>query len=377
VESLDFTGTYTRYFQEELESSGTCGVSFGVVTHSAQLVANVGAAAPGILGDGSAGLAFQHRDYVSGCLSFTPPTVERSVGAYLYQRREIRSWDLSAGLRLDHRAVDPIGGGSNKAGPIRDRAFTGWSGSASAARSIGGGWSWESVVSRSFRAPALEELFSDGPHLAAFAFEVGNSRLGDETGVSAESRLAFEREDLELAVTGFASRIDGFIHAVDTGEIEYGAGEDGFLARWQFRGVDARFLGGEATGELRRGRVHVAATGSYTHGAVSETDEPLPLIPPFTGSLRLGYEWRSFNAESTLRGAARQTRLGPFEDATAAYLVSDLSVEWLHLGGRTLHTVVLELENVADTEYRNHLSRIKSILPEQGRNLSLLYRVSF
>jgi iron complex outermembrane receptor protein len=42
-----------------------------------------------------------------------------------------------------------------------------------------------------------------------------------------------------------------------------------------------------------------------------------------------------------------------------------------------LHTVALTAENVTDTEYRMHLSRVKSIMPEPGRNVKVLYRVYF
>ena len=30
---------------------------------------------------------------------------------------------------------------------------------------------------KTFRAPGIEELFSDGPHLAVFSYEIGNVEL--------------------------------------------------------------------------------------------------------------------------------------------------------------------------------------------------------
>lgn len=48
----------------------------------------------------------------------------------------------------------------------------------------------------------------------------------------------------------------------------------------------------------------------------------------------------------------------------------------LTFAGR-LHVVTLQLENLGDTEYRNHLSRVKEIMPEAGRSISLAYRVVF
>ena len=41
------------------------------------------------------------------------------------------------------------------------------------------------------------------------------------------------------------------------------------------------------------------------------------------------------------------------------------------------HQAVVTVENIFDTEYRQHLSRIKSVMPEPGRNVKLLYRLNF
>jgi len=69
--------------------------------------------------------------------------------------------------------------------------------------------------------------------------------------------------------------------------------------------------------------------------------------------------------------------VGEFEETTDGYAVLGLSTGVrLTLGGR-LHVVTLGIENVTDEEYRNHLSRVKEILPEAGRGLKLTYRVVF
>jgi iron complex outermembrane recepter protein len=47
----------------------------------------------------------------------------------------------------------------------------------------------------------------------------------------------------------------------------------------------------------------------------------------------------------------------------------------LLVGGR-LHSITARIDNVFDTEYRNHLSRIKDIMAQPGRNFALLYRVT-
>jgi outer membrane receptor protein involved in Fe transport len=45
-------------------------------------------------------------------------------------------------------------------------------------------------------------------------------------------------------------------------------------------------------------------------------------------------------------------------------------------GGAT-STLTARLDNVTDRLYRNHLSLIKDVVPEIGRNFKLLYSVQF
>ena len=78
-----------------------------------------------------------------------------------------------------------------------------------------------------------------------------------------------------------------------------------------------------------------------------------------------------------MRAAARQERLGDFETETAGYAVGDVTAGVRLLAGARLHTLTLRVENALDQEYRDHLSRGKEIMPEAGRNVSLLYRVTF
>ncbi len=124
-------------------------------------------------------------------------------------------------------------------------------------------------------------------------------------------------------------------------------------------------------------RVAVTVVGSYVRGTLTELDQPLPLIPPFKGSVDVRYEQPSYFVGIGTRFAARQDRVGAFETPTPGYAVVHATVgrTWQWLG--RLHNVTLRLDNLTDQVYREHLSRLKSIMPEVGRHVSLLYRVDF
>jgi hypothetical protein len=88
----------------------------------------------------------------------------------------------------------------------------------------------------------------------------------------------------------------------------------------------------------------------YIRGTLEDTDEPLPRIPPlrFRGGLR--YQRNAFQAGGDVTVAATQDRLVPTETPTDGYQL---------------------------LRFRNHLSLIKDLTPEMGRNFKVLYNVSF
>ena len=72
-----------------------------------------------------------------------------------------------------------------------------------------------------------------------------------------------------------------------------------------------------------------------------------------------------------------QHRLGDFEDVTDGYIVYDAGIQLAFPIWQLQHQMVVTIENIFDIEYRQHLSRIKSVMPEPGRNVKLLYRLNF
>ena len=118
---------------------------------------------------------------------------------------------------------------------------------------------------------------------------------------------------------------------------------------------------------------------SYVRGhLIDRHDEPLPRLPPLQGQLSLTCEpTKALSATLALRLAAAQNRIGEFEQPTEGYAVLDFSSQYYAQWGAHLHTFSLTLENATNAVYRNHLNRVKEILPEPGRNLRLLHKVFF
>ena len=195
----------------------------------------------------------------------------------------------------------------------------------------------------------------------------------------------------ELAA--FRNQLTDYIFPSSRGRAEIGT--QGGVPRFQHTNEDARFEGLE--GDVRwvpLPHVVLEATASYVRAhftsvrdslpVISDTDTTFvapspfpPLIPPLNGRAEVRYDRPGFFVGAGVRFAARQDRLGDFETPTAGYVLADASAGIrVQLGGR-FHAITIRGENLLDEEHRDHLSRIKEIMPEPGRNLSVLYRLEF
>lgn len=380
-ESLEIDLSHKSYFHQEIESSGTVGTEFGVLTSNASLKANHGNLA--FLDEGKIGVWTEAKDYaVNG--TQTPDSDSYSLSAFLIEEKDIGSLHLEAGLRYDWQTSIPAVEDEFIQGrEIRERSFSAIATSGSAVYDFGGGFYTGASIIHSFRAPSQEELFSQGPHLASYSYEVGNPDLSPERGLGKEVFLRYRSSQGHAELTFFHNGFSNYNYARDTGnERQSGSG---LIPIYQFTGTEAVLSGVEFSGEVQLlNNFAFSGSFSYTHGKRfdengSDSGEwtPLPMIPPLKGNISLKYGKDGFQTGSRIKFAADQNRTGEFETPTAGYTVLNLFSQYRFERWELLHTISLNANNVLNTTYRNHLSRIKDLIPEPGRNISLLYRVYF
>ncbi len=372
VERLEVRGLATNYFHQEFEKSGRVGVEFGVLSAEGSLTAFTNKIGP--FSGGAAGVWVSGRRTDSGGYSFTPATTERTAAAFTYLQTAAGPATLQIGGRAEGRIVTPDEEEVARIGHIRRRTFGGIALSASATLPLGSAWATGGSLMRSIRMPGIEELFSEGPHLAAYSFEVGNPDLKVEKGVGGEVFLRHTGERARGTLTLFASRIARYIYPMNTGRLNFSV----LLPEYQFTGADVLMAGAEVSASAALGRAwRVLGSGSYVRGSLAGGSAPLPMMPPGAGRLELQRDVGVLTLGIAARSALRQDRLAEFETPTDGYLVWDASAQFHRTAGDFLHTVDFSIENLTDAVYRDHLSRVRVIMPEPGINVRLLYRVHF
>ncbi len=381
IRHMEMEYSFARYYHAEYESNGSLGMEFGVLSDNASL--NLIMDRNLIFDGGIIGFWGELRDYATGGFTYTPATDERQAAVYLYEKMTVGNILIDGGLRYDVRVIDPDKEVySVTIDTIRQRSFHGLSGSLRGEISLDHGFTVGAMLTRSFRPPTVEELFSRGPHLAAYSYEIGNPDLNAEHGTGIEGYLQYRNTGFEARLSIFHNRFSSYIFPGFSGERSRVRSD---LYEYHYIGDDAALSGFEATSEIELSeRWLIQGLLSYVRGELIARETALPLIPPINGSLRLIYRQSSFSFTTELVGSGEQIRLYRAEDpdaipeeATSAWMIMNLSGQYYFPWNGKLNSFVVSIENVLDTEYRNHLSRVKSVMPEPGRNIKLLYRLYF
>ena len=369
---IRIAATHTWYEHREIEPPDILGTLYQQQAVSGDILGRHAEWGP--FAAGAVGARVSWEDFAYGGSLFTPDTRRLRAAMYLLEEVDLGPARIEGGLRYDWTRADPLAANRDSdIGEIRERSFHALSGSMGVLFNPVSGLTIGASVVRAFRSPDIDELYSEGPHLAAYAFEVGNPSLESEIGRGLDIFLRFESDRVRGEVTGFYNDIRGYVYGEDTDRLSRV-----LLPVYQFQGNDAVFSGFEAGLDVDVGSgFALEAVASSVQGTLKDSDQPLPLVPPLRGHTALKYERPLWFMRGEAEMAARQDRIGEFETPTDGYTVLSLSTgARITLGGR-LNVLTVSLNNVTDTEYRNHLSRVKAIMPEAGRGLTATYRVVF
>ncbi|MDP2958251.1 MAG: TonB-dependent receptor [Longimicrobiales bacterium] len=324
---------------------------------------------------GAVGAQFSFRDFEAiGDEAFVPPSTTGTLAMFAYEGLAVsETFRLQAGVRFERQRakVDDLG---------VDRSDDALSASA------GLSWDWFDAVgfslslSRSVKLPNAEEMFSNGPHAATRAFEIGDPDLGKENALGADLTAHVHADRLRGTASFFTTAFADYIHERATG-----AETDG-LTVFRFVQGDARFTGLELEGEvdliegdLARGRPHVSVEflADYVSAKLTDRDEDLPRIPPMRYGGGINFRQGALQIRGSARHTNRQARVAPFEAPTPGFTMVQGSVSYRLHFGNIFHDITLVGSNLTDTEARLHTSFLKDVAPLPGRELRFVYRVNF
>lgn len=319
---------------------------------------------------GASGFQFKHRDFEAiGAEAFTPPNITDQFGVFTVREFETGIYHFQLAGRYEHTKTE-----AKSVGLARNfDAF-----------SVSGGVGIEPTDNiflginfmRTERAPAAEELFSNGPHLATNAFEVGDPNLDKEVALGAEASFHAEFGRFEVTVNGFYTDYTDFIALLPTGAEEDELPVFAFVAR------DAVFKGFETEIEadlFSAGPFDVTgrAQVDFVRANFKDNQGDLPRIPPLRSILGLVANSSHIDLRGEVEIADGQDSITAFELPTEGYSLVNLAATWRPGGEDHGLSVQLRADNVTNEEARLHTSFLKDVAPLPGRNIKLTLRGEF
>jgi iron complex outermembrane receptor protein len=351
---------------------------------------------------GSVGGSLLDRAFDSvGDEALSPAVDQNGFAAFAYEELTWPHITLQFGGRIDHTDYVPVGE------PERDFTSASFSGGMLIRpAAVDDRLILAVSLARAARAPALEELFFFGIHHGNFAIEVGNPSLKSEQALGLDLSVRWRAARASGEVTYFRNAIKDYIFRkeIDHEEFEerraefvdrfggrepagrapHDESEEGVqveeeeLAFIEYVSADALLHGVEGHGDFQLTSNWSAEVGlDFVKGSLQDSGAALPRIPPlkFRGGLR--YQRNALQVGGQVVAAAKQDRLSGIETATDGYTLLRLYGSYSFATGGAVSTITLRLDNVTNELYRNHLSLIKDVVPELGRNFKVVYGVRF
>ncbi len=343
----------------------------------------------------------------------------KDLGLFATASYNIRRWVLNGGLRFDHRHISSerlVEDGEERFAPL-GRNFRGITGGIGTTFKATDHTTLRFNLARGFRAPSINELASNGVHEGTMRYELGNANLDSEQSLQADLGVDLTLPYLTLQAAFFVNRIENYIFATRTPNVNPQLAIDNLFSYGQ---GDALLKGLEAGIDLHPIHpLHIGSTFSYVdarqlHSPLSNSTAYLPMTPAPRLTVELKWElthngdhhattvqqhpdkqWHKWhhtfdNAFISLE-ADHNSRQSHYcqaydtETATATYTLYNINLGTdLRLHGRTVCQILLAGNNLLNTSYVNHLSRLKYVgydytthrggIDSPGRNITLRLR---
>jgi iron complex outermembrane recepter protein len=369
--SLRLEASWQDYRHDELDAGTSHSLqAFALETRTFGMLLRQGAVGP--VSAGAWGVSGLFRGYAArGPEALTPPADSRGLGIFGFQEIGLGPASLEVGGRLDDYRITTRA--TAKFGAAQERNFRAGSGSVGLRVPLGGAFTAAGSLTRSFRAPTVEELFSAAAHAGTGSVEFGNPGLQAERGDTREVMLRVQDSRWHGQLAVYHSAIRDYVHLVARGDTVL---EGITLPVLEYDRTPAVLQGVEGSIEWAATPLLVLSVlGDYIHAAQGNRT-PISFMPPARLGAGARREGDRISVGADVDHRFRQSRIGPAdEDATPGHTLLRLHGAIRFGTAGRAHSVAVRVENATNVLHREATSRIKDFAPAAGRSVALLYRV--
>jgi len=380
-ETLNIDQSFIFYSHSEYESSSSAPavrLSQNILSLKSNLVGKTK----------ELGSSFDFRYFSAGGFYWTPNTTEIKMSLFGLQENELLGFATQLSFRAEQSFISPevkTKFSNLEVEDVVNKQFSFISFAGTAVKEWQN-WQWSNTIMRTGKTPDIESLYSDGPHLGSYSYEIGNPYLELEKTLGFESSLQYAKNRFSLLMNGYYNQSPSYHQYIKKGDgykpgadwIEWGSGAAGWLYIYEMKGVKSEISGGEIQASYLGKNMDINADFSFVRGLDKTNNTNLSFMPADKFQLTLSTkESRDLTASIRFTEGFEQSRLGEFETITPGYSLIDIYGSYSFGSSNGNHRLIFNVNNILDEEYYNHLSKIKTIMPEFGRRISLQYRYLF
>lgn len=315
-----------------------------------------------------------------------PNYTSRAGGVYWLERwRKYPSpWELEAGVRYDAKQLSLSTQGTDTIG--RALRFSNFSGTAGAVYHFPQG-TLRFNAGTAWRAPHPNELYSDGVHHGAAAYELGDPNLRAERALNVALSANWEKPDrFSISVSIYQNYIADFIY-LEPQDVPKLTIRGAFPA-FNYRQANVRLSGIDWNAELfLRPKLSVESRAAILRAWNRDANDYLIYMPSDRFTHGLKYSFRKPKDAAlqapfmrfSMTNVLRQNRVpeGDLVPPPAGYTRFDLEAAMsLRLGTKPLE-LGLSVFNLFNARYRDYLNRFRYFTDELGTNIALRAKIIF
>lgn len=370
---------YTDYQHTEI-ANGEPGAFFTNQAYEGRLEINHQDIGPlrGVLGFQAQSSDFNAIEKLTGD-SIVPRSDITSYGVFGVESFDIGSITYQLGARVEQTDIRPNG--------MSGLSFTPVSASVSALWKLDYRNSLNLAITRSSRAPQVQELLSNGFHDATRSFEIGSLGLKEEISYNLDIGYRFKTDWLRAEFDLFHNWASDYIYQQRRGDYVDEEGSDLCAPDCTIPVVvsnqnEATFKGYEAklifpVMENQYGLLELTLLSDYTRGEFNSGGN-VPRMPPLRYGLQLDYNQDKLSSYLRFVRADDQPYAGDFETTTAGYFLLNVGVNYQVKAYQDAKLMVFAKgNNLLDQNIRNSTSYLRNFAPEPGIGAEVGFRLSY
>lgn len=339
-----------------------------------------------------------------------------NYGIFAMTQKRFKKILFEAGLRFDqqfYHSQSLIADSTQRFTDLK-KAFYNFSGSIGVSFHPDESWVLKLNAAKGFRAPVAAELASNGNHEGTFRYEYGNANLKPESSYQIDAGVSYSSEHVNVNLNVFENTILNFIYleklnSVNGADSLRNDGEGNSIPAFQFKQNNALLTGAELTMDIHphpADWLHFENSFGYVYAInLHQTGSAkyLPFTPPahYRSELRFDIP----KTGDVIRGLFAGVHFDYYfaqnhvllhnntETSTPDYALLGASAGFDVYAPRSSNslrsetsilkilTFVIAAENLTNTAYQSHLSRLKYLdrnnangkrgIWNQGRNISV------